>query len=156
MVPVYAVLLFGGRLWGCGAASGPVVASEGAMGQLACFLWIGLLHYMAGPNATKLWYSAAMFCYLTGSIEVQHEQGLLRVDGWARFKAPARIAGARPELLLLLLLPPLLPLSSPVVPSLWVQSTATVHSTIPLRACSAACVVHIVPLACSAGPGASQ
>ena len=29
-----------------------------------------------------------------GSIEVQHEQGLLRVDGWARFKAPARIAGA--------------------------------------------------------------
>ena len=28
-----------------------------------------------------------------GSIEVQHEQGLLRVDGWARFKAPARIAG---------------------------------------------------------------
>ena len=34
-----------------------------------------------------------------GSIEVQHEQGLLRVDGWARFKAPARIAG---ELLCLL------------------------------------------------------
>ncbi|PRW33164.1 P-loop containing nucleoside triphosphate hydrolase isoform A [Chlorella sorokiniana] len=27
-----------------------------------------------------------------GSIEVQHEQGMLRVDGWARFKAPARIA----------------------------------------------------------------
>ena len=30
-----------------------------------------------------------------GSIEVQHEQGLLRVDGWAKFKAPARIAGAQ-------------------------------------------------------------
>ena len=27
-----------------------------------------------------------------GDIQVHHEQGLVSVDGWARFKAPARIA----------------------------------------------------------------
>ena len=29
---------------------------------------------------------------LTGNISVQHEEGTLKLDGWATFKAPARIA----------------------------------------------------------------
>lgn len=31
-------------------------------------------------------------CIYAGKITTQHEEGILKLDGWATFKAPARIA----------------------------------------------------------------
>ena len=112
MVPVYAVLLFGGGRAALRCAAWCYVAlccavpwrvvpggAPHAGWRLCC-----CPHGAARPARVALrarlpshfYSSACLLSYtLAGSIEVQHEQGLLRVDGWARFKAPARIAGAR-------------------------------------------------------------
>ncbi len=142
MVPVYAVLLFGGKMglewtvqlanaWGravhsagccvCDMDPGYLIGRtadghERPMSQIQRCMGEASRHQLscasrcridrgaarAGPAALSFNLlsrnsptSTSFVFFAAGSIEVQHEQGLLRVDGWARFKAPARIAGKR-------------------------------------------------------------
>ena len=52
---------------------------------------LGNVAYVLVPSLHAS-YAAPLHVLCAGDIEVRHEQGLVCVDGWARFKAPARIA----------------------------------------------------------------
>lgn len=55
--------------------------------------WPPILYHQALMGSqTRCAALARQFCMHAGQISVQHEEGTLKLDGWATFKAPARIA----------------------------------------------------------------
>lgn len=50
------------------------------------------MHSVCANTVTQYTECKEVFFLAAGNISVQHEEGTLKLDGWATFKAPARIA----------------------------------------------------------------